>query len=305
MVVGIYFSRSGAHNYPLTVPMYRRAYFELSQELEVRGTNMVIVRSPEAYIGHGHFKQHWVFTSDGDLEERRAITVDTVYDKGPGNSLVFNDVPVMNSAFINDVCVDKYQTAELFKDFSPASRLVKTLDEYQRALADWPADQKVVIKPNDGFGGEGVRIEEVADARRARITEEQLPLILQTYIDTSAGIPGIADGQHDLRILMLNGEVIGGQVRRPAAGSLVANLAQGGSVQLLSHGQIPVAAAEVAKQIDRQFADHQPRFYAVDLAHSSGRYFLIELNSRPGLSEKARGAEAEYIMKRLADTLVG
>ena len=304
MVVGIYFSRSGAHNYPLTVPMYRRAYFELSQELAKLGADMVIVRSPEAYLGKGRFKNHWVFTPDGELEERAAITVDTVYDKGPGNSLVFDDVPVMNSAFINDICVDKYRTAEMFREFSPDTRMVHTPQEYRDVLASWPDDQKVVIKPNDGFGGEGVRIEDAATARDTTITEQNLPLIIQSYIDTSQGIPGIAEGQHDLRLMVLNGEIIGGQVRQPAEGSFVANLSQGGSVKVLAHEQIPIAAIEAAQQIDWRFAEHQPRFYAIDLAHSNNRYYLIELNSRPGLSEKARGPEAEYIMKRLAKTLV-
>ena len=107
--------------------------------------------------------------------------------------------------------------------------------------------------------------------------------MVQEFLDSSVGIPGITDGMHDLRITVINGKPINSFLRVPKEGSYLANIAQGGSGTSIDLKQIPKEVINLVYRIDEKVKKYFPAIYAADFIHSDKGYKLLELNSRPGV----------------------
>jgi glutathione synthase/RimK-type ligase-like ATP-grasp enzyme len=133
--------------------------------------------------------------------------------------------------------------------------------------------------------------------------DETYPLLVQEFIDMSDGIPGIAEGPHDVRVLMTGHTIIGATLRQPAPGRLHSNVSQGGTERLLSYDEIPAELREIAIKIDGELDDF-PRYYAIDFARGKQGWVLIEINKKPGLFREANGPLARTFMDSLAAYLI-
>ena len=74
--------------------------------------------------------------------------------------------------------------------------------------------------------------------------------MVQTFLDLSVGVPGIAPGIHDYRITLVNGELVCSFVRTPAPGRLVTGVATGGTLTVVPLSRIPEVFAELAFAVD-------------------------------------------------------
>lgn len=295
--VAVFFKSYGAKNFPFTKEEYWTSYQELALEVEKLGGQFYIVRENKTYLGNGRFSNSWQF-KDGDIVETGEITVDKIYDKGRFNS--DNTIPVLNNDFINDVCSDKFKTFEIFKEFCPQTFVVKNEEEFLKILKKISGDIKV-IKPISGYEGNGVYI---GNDEYLKNCEYKFPLLVQEFIDSSCGINGITDGIHDLRISILSGEVVFSFLRTPPPNELLSNLAHGGKLEEIKIENIPDEALKIAFIVDNYFKKYKDRLIGIDLAFTKNGPKIIELNSRLGLQENARGNIFKVFKEKLAKLLV-
>jgi len=168
-----------------------------------------------------------------------------------------------------------------FPEFTPQTVISNSAGEIKRFAEE---QGKLTVKPIDGFGGKGIVFYEIGDdeaileqathqGRHWVVAQEYLP-------EASAG---------DKRILMLEGEVLGGILRMHADGAELNNLDQGGSahpVELNEH-DLNICAALTPKLIEQGIF-----FVGIDIIGDK----LIEVNvtSPTGLQELCRFHDKQY-----------
>lgn len=162
-------------------------------------------------------------------------------DNPPLDGLVLNfldsikdDVFIINAIDGLREANNKIYTAAYFdpdRELIPATHVSKNIDYLLRIIEESEND-KMIMKPLDGFGGSGVIIIEKSAMKNIRslldfyINKDRNQsnyVILQEYIE------GAEEG--DVRILMLNGKPIGALRRRPVKGDVRSNISAGGSVE--------------------------------------------------------------------------
>ncbi len=297
--VAVFFDQPGYEDYPFNGAEYEKAYHELAKILNGRDVDFAIVRSMETFLGGNSFSRHWLFDGETFREKNERIDADLIYDKG--HFVPDEHSKILNNAELDRVCLDKFATYEMFPDLSGVSLFVSNKDELKKGLAKIDSEF-AVVKPQYGEEGKGVMI---MKKEELPTKASEFPLILQEFIDTRHGIPGITDSIHDFRIVVINGEVALSYIRTPPDGSLRANVAKGGKEIGIPVKKIPPGALDVVHIVDNHFKKFCRRIYSVDLGlDASGKWKIFELNSKPGLSETKRGPEYKKFLEKLADILM-
>ena len=140
-----------------------------------------------------------------------------------------------------------------------------------------------MVKPVYGQEGNGIVVVPKAAFDFGMLDLSQAPFFAQEFVDSSAGIAGVVEGLHDLRLYVFNGKVKMAEVRRPKQGSFLANIAQGGNLFQVKLEDVPQSALDCAARIDTTFTAYSPRIYTVDLMYCGKKPYLVELNSQPGV----------------------
>ena len=263
----------------------------------------VIARGPETYKGSGRFVAVLTFNSNRDLIEYGDVKADLVFDKGDRSTFPVDGVLKINDIEVDRICNDKLLTAGLFKKYSPVTLAVKTYSSLPSMLKRI-ASKSIVFKPVDGFGGEGIIIGSAVHILNSVGPESKFfPAVVQEFIDTSGGLPDITSGVHDLRVIIINGEIEQASIRKPPKGKLIANIKRGGNIQQISTGLLPDKAIELVKVVDNHMKNFGNRIYSVDMVYDGSYFKLLELNSRPGWPPRSSGAEAESFVDALANLL--
>lgn len=296
--IAVFFRNPEPKGYPFDDDEYWVAYQELDEEFRKLNANFYIVRNNKTYLGNGKFSKSWQF-KDGDLIETGKITVDKIYDKGSFKT--DGKISVLNNETVNHICNDnKYETYKLFKKYCPETILVNNEKEFLKALLKIKGKKKV-IKPIDGSGGKNIFIGDDAYLKNCKY---KFPLLVQEFLDTSNGIPGIYKGIHDLRIVFINNEIVKSYFRTPPKGSLLANVSLGGAMVPIDNNCIPKAAVKIAKEVNRYLAQFGDRVFSVDFGFVKNKPKIIELNSNVGLDENKRFAVEKIFKEKLAKLLV-
>lgn len=297
--IAVFFAQQGDYDYPLGREYYFIAYSELNEEIRSRGARLVFVRNQSTHLGGNSFSRYWHLENGKLIRVDEPITADIVYDKGhikpDENTLLMND-PELDS-----ICTDKSKTYEMLAKYSPVTVVVRSAEEVKSALDNIPGEL-IVAKPTDGAEGKGVSIVPKKDIPSV-VTS--FPFLLQEFLDTSKGIPGIVDGTHDFRMIVINGEVVLCFVRTPPDGSLLANVAQGGRKIEVPVPNIPTEPLAVLKDVEAALSRFPRRVYSIDLGRNvDGTWKIIELNSMPGMTQAAEGPYSKRFQEALADLLV-
>jgi glutathione synthase len=146
---------------------------------------------------------------------------------------VRTDTPIINDIDGLRVANTKLYTASFSEpdsDFIPVTHVSRNRDYLERVIRE--SDQeRMILKPLNGYGGRGVIVVE-------KSAEKSLRSLLDFYIDEGHRsnyvilqeyVPGAEEG--DIRILMLNGEPLGAMKRIPAANDARSNVHAGGTVR--------------------------------------------------------------------------
>lgn len=277
--IAVYFDDPGFDQYPFDDPGYAESYHRLAEAVLRLEGEFYIVRSKDTYVSGNRFSRGWKFEDGAFKEVDDEIEVDLVYVKGSDIEFDWH-AHVINDPRMNEVCRNKLETYKVFPHLFPRTQLAETAEELRQILPDFPGD-RVVIKPLEGFGGEGVCI---GPKEEALARTHEFPVIAQEFIDTTEGIEDVADGLHDYRIVVMDGDIFNTTVREPAPGKLLSNVAQGGQMRLVLPEDRPAEAEQLVTEIDRHFRRYPRRLYSIDCGRDrSGRWRLFELNDQPGL----------------------
>jgi glutathione synthase/RimK-type ligase-like ATP-grasp enzyme len=128
--------------------------------------------------------------------------------------------------------------------------------------------------------------------------------VVQEFIDSSSGIHGLVDGVHDLRLYRIDGETVLGSVRTPAKGSLIANTNQGGTIAFFPVADLPEEALNIADIIDKKFEKYGSRYYSIDLIKGSKKWYVLEVNDRPGVPALYQSPDVDRFHNQLANCIV-
>ncbi|MCG8562808.1 MAG: hypothetical protein MI824_23665 [Hyphomicrobiales bacterium] len=293
----VFFEQPGAWGYPFDKSEYFNSHCQLSAEIEALGGAYVIARGQDTYDGDGRFSRSWRIR-DRDVVETGSVAGDVIYDKGDIEAGTFR--PVFNCPEVTQLCRDKWESHRLLEEVSPETCLVRDRSELADALGEIDGDMKVV-KPVRGYEGHGV----VIGPEPELLAHDMVyPVLVQAFLETSNGIPGIVEGIHDFRVTLLNGEVMYAFVRTPPPGGLMAGIAHGGRLDVVATDCIPAVFLDVARFADARMAAHGPRFFTVDMALTPQGVKVIEVNSRVGLQENARHPVFAHLKKALAKVLM-
>jgi hypothetical protein len=298
--VAVFFDEPGFEDYPFdVVDDYRPAYHELAKRITDRGGTFSIARSQDTYLGKNRFSRGWTFRDGAFRETSKPFVVDIIYNKGyfkPDAEAVVLNVPELDT-----ICTDKWVTCAEFGDLCPRTKLVRNEEELAKAAEELgPGD--LIAKPVDGHEGKGIVKGSAAEMRGMKLS---FPLLLQEFLDSSAGIPGLIDGIHDFRMIVVRGELILSYVRTPKPGGFLANVSQGGAEIPVALDKIPAGARDILKIVESKLARFPDRVYCLDVVFARGRWYIMELNSKPALSPGTWGPNYLRFQERLTDVLMG
>lgn len=157
------------------------------------------------------------------------------------------------------------------KKIIPDTYVSKNIDYLIRIIEESPKD-KMILKPLDGFGGNGVIVIEKA-------AMHNIKSLLDFYINGNRGksnyvilqeyVEGAENG--DVRVLMLNGKPIGALRRVPQKGDVRSNISVGGSVQ--KH-KLSAQEKELCEMIGKKLVADGILYAGLDLIGGK----LIEVN---------------------------
>lgn len=304
-VVGVFREQRNIEYFEFKAPQYEQAYHELYDCIEQQGAYVAVLMGQGTYLGDGVFTKHWaqVKADDGYVFEKRGpIKVDMIYVKDEFTVPPSDQALQVNSQDFRAVATDKNATYDLLGDFHPVSLTVSSKLELKKAFHNIPGDN-IAVKIPQGNSGKGVFVGKKSDFDSKKFLFD-FPWQVQEYVETSVGIPGIVQGRHDFRVVLINGDPVISTLRTPPANGLKSNISYGGKTHLIDRSQIPLDLLELCKQIDVKLASlGQYRFYSADFGMTDRGWVLFEINAMPGTINLARGEQAVYYQDRLAKFL--
>lgn len=277
--------RDGRDTAPFEKDYLREAYTHFSEIARSEGVN--IYRASTAWYDDlsGTFSRSWHW--DGaDWTLVRSIKPEIIYDKARVDAqtestreALARRFPIVNFPEFSRHAGNKLEVSRTFSQFAKPYFLVTSADELMTALTQIPGDM-AVLKPEHGNSGEGIIIEE----KSTLMKRTSLPAIVQEFVDSSNGIPGVMQGVHDLRLIYCDEALVYAYYRTPKPGSYLANVAQGGKQTIIAEEDIPDSVWPIVDTIQAYYAAFSPKIYTIDLIFDpAGKPWIVELNTMPGL----------------------
>lgn len=282
--IGVCFSRNFEEENPLghidkKLPVYLRFL-----DFCLRAGWDVFILTRKTYQGEGIFAGVWHYQNGKFYREKEKLKIDLVYDRSGGIRfpLEKDSLKVVNIRDFKILCWDKWRAFKEIGQFMPATFWVGDWQNapkiFRQIKSNW-----IVLKPYNGLKGLGVSIGLKKDFVKFK------PLLgrkylAQEFIDTSAGVPGIAAGLHDIRIVIINGEVVWSHVRVPPKGSFKSNVVSGGILLEIDYRKVPESIKEIVNQISRKFYfQYDNSIYSLDFGIGrDGKPYIFEINDQIG-----------------------
>jgi glutathione synthase/RimK-type ligase-like ATP-grasp enzyme len=251
--------------------------------IEAQKKNIKLIFSKFGEYKNGKIKRYWTFDKKWQFCNKEIIPT-MYFDKFGLSSkeLKLKKLLSKKKLLINDFdfewfCKDKFAQAKEFPKLCPKTILVSNQKDFNKAFEKFKSE-KIILKPRYGHAGKGIVIyNRNKKSIRRKFNRD---FVVQEFVDTSKGLPGVKiKGVHDLRCVIVNGKLIYSYVRVTKTG-LLANLHHGAKPILI------VPSNEVKKlirQIDSTLKKFKKRVYSADFFFSNDKYYLVELNSKPGV----------------------
>jgi hypothetical protein len=285
---------------PFASDYYWQAYQDLLLSLKQHGAEAYFVTDNNSYRGYGTFDT--AYTTDhkvalNELTPVKNVTVDLVFDRG---GFIGRDVLTVNPAILLRNGNNKIEMYRHFANLQPYSIVC---DSYEEVAAAFKVidGETIVVKEPEGCGGKEVYI-----GGKDKVLQQlpsNYPVLVQEFLDTSAGVPGGMTGVHDVRLGICGGEFISYYIRAAKEGSYHSNVSQGGTMSFLDVDEIPEELALAALEVDSHF-QNLPRYYAVDFIYTPKGWKMLEINPYLALLPLDDGDEARKTCERLAEYLV-
>jgi glutathione synthase/RimK-type ligase-like ATP-grasp enzyme len=306
--IGICFSKKFQGTSPLIhvggkLPVYIR-FLKLCQNQNWQ----VFILTRREYQGKGIFAKSWLFEKNKFRQFREPIKIDLVYDRTGGlnfPSKKDSGVIYVNQRNFKVLCWDKYRAYKYLSNkkigyFMPQTFRVD--NKFNLKLTpEVLKGEKVVLKPNNGFGGAGIFIGKKKDALGFKFPKKYKNYSIQEFIDTSCGIPKLVKGVHDLRTVIVNNKIVWSHIRTPSDNELITNLAQGGKIKGIDVSRIPQSIKGIVKKISKLFFEEFDNpVFSLDFGMTKNGPKIFEINDQigfPGWQMKARDKFLNELIK--------
>jgi len=206
----------------------------------------------------------------------------------------YKNFDVINTQLVELIADNKNKTYKYLKDLMPKSQLiwwnndVQTNDEY-------PNKYPVILKPLNELKGNGILKfdSEYKLENWFEDNEPEKPFILQEFIEcVDYELLGIK-GTHDIRLIIVNSEIVGLAVRQPKDDGWLCNVAQGGSIEVydwrdlddgMAHGNTMGEMTYFKNQVISKLPkDFKSAIFSIDFCNTKDGFKIFELNSYPGI----------------------
>lgn len=302
----VYFTKKEVAADPYAhIPERREIYWAIFREGRARGLDMYLGVKPTIHHGGMEFENVLFFTGERfELKEARVL-FDAIYDRSPRKNFPSPDIDkkTLNSLAFKNLANNKDKTYELLQKFMPKTFAISSPEDFLEALSHFDKEEMAVFKPVDSFGGKGITITEAKNLSPALVAPNK-KYILQKFVNTENGVPGITTLRHDLRVVIINGKPTMLQVRTPKPGGMLANMSQGGDAQEFPYKKTPISIQtivnEVHSLIDKNFSFPM---YSIDFGiDADGTPYIFEINDQIGL-KTITGENKKVFCKNLLDSL--
>jgi glutathione synthase/RimK-type ligase-like ATP-grasp enzyme len=234
------------------------------------------------------FNYAWTYEDESGWKRVFNIQPDLIYDKTKAGMEVYykKELIAKQYRFVNNLRFtymldDKLITSMIFHKWSKKSWIVNNPEKLKNTLPKIRT-RKFVIKPISESGGKDVQILRKEEALE-KVTFSN-DYIIQEFIDSSSGVPGVSENMHDLRLVFINDKLSYSYIREPEEGNYLANLSQGGSLFIVPRDKIPSSLDPIIRCANKVFETFNPRIYSIDFMFDENkRPWIVELNSMPGL----------------------
>jgi glutathione synthase/RimK-type ligase-like ATP-grasp enzyme len=284
LITIIYPDSDWARTMPGMEASQRRGYEDFFT-LAAEEYGITVTRASQSWYANGVFERAWTFERGRWAKVRRRIRPHLVMDKStlnyaeiPAKAEINSRFPTINPWELDLLASDKLLTSVAFSEVSPRTFLVTNKADLKQALRQIKGPE-VIIKPRLGFGGKGIVIcnkTQAAKVKRAPLS------IVQPWINTKKGIPGLYKGIHDFRVVFAGEKPIIAYIRTPAPGTKLCNISQGGGVIFVPVSKIPVVLKPALQHILSALRVFPQKVFSVDFFFENGRTpYLVELNTKP------------------------
>ena len=205
-------------------------------------------------------------------------------------------IPLLNSPSGIRTVNEKIWASSLLERYLPETLITCDSKQYQEFLAE---QKHLIVKPTDGFGGEGVfQVRE--DDSNKNVIFEQLSNRGQRFVICQRYIPEASRG--DKRILLLDGEFLGAIVRQNLGDDHRNNLVRGGEASTTQLTKIELEIIEILKPKLKSLGLF---FVGIDILGD----YLIEVNVTcpTGIQEASQLANknlCELVLNKLKEQLI-
>jgi len=284
--IGMAFGREFIGDTPLDhIGVKKPVYIRLLELCEKEGWNAYVL-TRKTYRGNGIFSGSWKFSGEKFDVVNAPVRIDLVFDRSAG--IKFPPIGDASVAWVNELdfkvlAWDKWAAYNVIGKYMPQTLFLENESEIPAVLSQIKSNW-VVLKPFNGLKGIGIFIGPKGVAKDFKFNEKYKHYIAQEFVDTGRGIPGIAKRMHDLRIVIVNGEVVWCHVREPALGSLLANAAQGGNLTEVTYAKVPESVKEITEKVSKLFLEKFDNpIYSLDFGiGKDGIPKIFEINDQMG-----------------------
>lgn len=280
----------------------RSVYHELFKRGVDSGFDMFVASGERNYEYPLRFKHAFIYASDHFEPHSTEINADAIFDRSGGIFFPPKEIgnKTLNCREFKCLCNDKNSMKDALGDFMPKSERIHNQEELLSHIGSYENSPLVVLKPSRGMQGKDIIIDSPKNIARVKLKHET-EYTLQEFIETSSGIPEITPSHHDLRIVVANGKIVLSHVRTPKSGSLLANVAQGGSIQEVSVKNIPNFIRETVEKV-QAIIDEKYDFplYSIDFGvQNKTTPFIFELNDQIGFPSETMAGSDLFIQEIL------
>ncbi len=269
--------------FPAKKPDQREAY-EMMFTMAEEEFGLAPMRFSQQWYRDGAFTKAWAWKKRRWVKLRKKVRPDLIMDKSTLSYESLTHKMEIHRRFLSVnpweldlLSSDKMLTATTFSELSPETYLVRSSADLRDVLKKLPAGE-VVLKPRLGYGGEGVRI---ISKRKAQQVKVRGLTVVQRFVDTSAGVPGLYKGIHDFRVIYAGDKPFMAYIRTAAPGTKLCNMSLGGGVIFVPVSKIPKVLKPHLSHVVKTFAAFPHKLFSVDFFFERGKPRMVELNSKP------------------------
>ena len=300
----VFWGKEHYKNKPLNYGVKEQTYYDFLKALN-KVANIFLCFGFNNYLGQNKYKCSLKYIDIQLMPCDEVIQPYRVFDRSGKTSYPeFSSVNVFNNLKFKIFCKDKWLNYLKFREYFTETFLIVTKEDFEKYSQIVKTDN-FILKPTQGLKGKGVELLSKGKKKDFEVNFfESETQVLQEFMDTSVGIPNIVEGKHDLRVVMLDNQILWSHVRQPKAGDFKANVAEGGSINDIAISKIPESIKSIAFEISKTFyKEFDNPLFSIDFGMTEDGPKIFEFNSQMGFP-RPNMKDKNLFIEKLVESLV-